>query len=260
MYMRTDLAPFNDIKVRRALMMATDFNAINKSLYQGLGQILSWPTWKSAGYEDLYLGLDDPEMPASVKELYTYNPDKAKQLLKDAGYPNGFKANLILSSDQTAVDYYSVIKGQWAKAGIDLTLELKEPGQIVPIAAGFNYKELFSIFYAPNSTWPEQANYTNINNWVNASRVNDSTVNAEAEKAQAGAVSDFKGSMKITKNLMKYLLDQAYCIPTPRYPQASMWWPWLKNYSGETTVGYFAGDSWVRYIWIDLAQKKQLGH
>ena len=31
-------------------------------------------------------------------------------------------------------------------------------------------------------------------------------------------------------------------------------------YAGETIVGYFAGDSWVRYIWIDLAQKKQLGH
>lgn len=260
MYMRTDLAPYSDVRVRRALMMATDFDAINKSLYQGLGQILSWPTWKSAGYEGLYLGLDDPEMPASVKELYTYNPEKAKQLLKDAGFPNGFKTNLILSSDTTAVDYYSVIKGQWAKAGIDLTLDLKDPGQIVPIAAGFSYKELFSVFYAPNSTWPEQANYTNIANWVNASRVNDPTVNADAEKAAAAAVTDFTGAMKITKNLMKYLLDQAYCIPTPRYPQSTMWWPWLKNYSGETSVGYFAGDNWIKYIWIDQALKKSLGH
>ena len=260
MYMRTDLAPYSDVRVRRALMMATDFNAINKNLYQGLGQILSWPTWKSAGYEGLYLGLDDPEMPASVKELYTYDPDKAKQLLSDAGYPNGFKTTLILSSDTTAVDYYSVIKGQWAKAGIDLTLDLKDPGQIVPIAAGFNYKELFSVFYAPNSTWPEQANYTNIANWVNASRINDPTINAEAEKAAAAAVTDFTGAMKITKNLMKYLLDQAYCIPTPRYPQSTMWWPWLKNYSGETSVGYFAGDNWIKYIWIDQALKKSLGH
>ena len=259
-YMRTDLAPYNDVRVRRALMMATDFNTINKTLYQGLGQILSWPTWKSAGYEDLYLGLDDPEMPASVKELYTYNPDKAKQLLKDAGYPTGFKTSLILSSDTTSVDYYSAVKAQWAKAGIDLTLDLKEPTQIVPIAAGFSYKELFSVFYAPNSTWPEQANYTNISNWVNASRVNDPTVNAEAEKAASLAVTDFKGGMKITKNLMKYLLDQAYAIPTPRYPQSNMWWPWLKNYSGETTVGYFPGSSWVKYIWVDQKLKASMGH
>jgi hypothetical protein len=31
-------------------------------------------------------------------------------------------------------------------------------------------------------------------------------------------------------------------------------------YAGDTTVGYFAGDSWIKYIWVDQAQKKQLGH
>ncbi len=257
-YMRTDLAPFNDVKVRRALMMATDFNTINKTLYRGLGQILSWPTWKAAGYEDLYLGLDDPECPDSVRELYSYNPSKAKQLLQEAGYPNGFKTSIILTQDN--VDYYSMVKDQWSKVNIDLALDVREAGSITTIAFNRSYKALFALFYAPNSTWPEQANYTNIDNWVNASMVNDPYVNEMAEKAQTAAVTDFKGAMKITKELMKYLLDQAYCIPTPRYPQTNMWWPWLKNYSGETSVGYFPGDSWVKYIWIDQGLKKQMGH
>ena len=52
------------------------------------------PYYDCKEYADLYLGLDDPEMPASVKELYSYNPDKAKELLKEAGYPNGFKTSL----------------------------------------------------------------------------------------------------------------------------------------------------------------------
>ncbi|OGO37866.1 MAG: hypothetical protein A2147_06230, partial [Chloroflexi bacterium RBG_16_57_8] len=221
-YMRTDLKPYSDVKVRRALMMATDFNAINNSLYQGTGQILSWPTWKADGYEDIYLGLDDPEMPASVKELYTYNPEKAKQLLAEAGYPNGLKTSIVLTNATTTVDYYSVVKAQWALVGVDLTLELKDPGQIVPIAFAASYKELFALFYAPPSTWPEQANYSNISNWVNAAKVNDPYVNEMVEKAQSGAVTDFNGSMKITKELMKYLLDQAYAIPTPRYPQSTM--------------------------------------
>jgi peptide/nickel transport system substrate-binding protein len=258
-YMRTDIKPTSDVRVRRALMMATDFNAINNSLYQGTGQIISWPTWKAEGYEGIYLGLDDPEMPASVKELYTYNPDKAKQLLAEAGYPNGLKTTVTITNATTTIDYYSIIKEQWSKAGVDLTLELKDPGQIVPIAFAASYKELFALFYAPPSTWPEQANYSNINNWVNAAKVNDPIVNEAVEKSQSGAVTDFQGSMKITKELMKYLLDQAYALPAPRYPQSTMWWPWLKNYSGETNMGYFGLDSWVRYVWVDQELKRSMG-
>jgi peptide/nickel transport system substrate-binding protein len=257
-YIRTDLEPYTNKNVRRALFMATDFKAINDALYFGLGQILSWPTWDTVEYHDIYLGLNDPECPDSVKELYSYNPDKAKQLLADAGFPDGFKTEIVLTEPQ--IDYYSVLKDQWSKVGIDLKLDVKESGQIIPIAFSASYKHMFALFYAPPSTWPEQANYTNINNWVNAGKVNDPYVNEMAEKAQAGAVTDFKGSMKITKELMKYLLDQAYCIPAPRYPQEVFWWPWLKNYSGETTVGYFPGDSWVRYIWIYEKLKDSMGH
>jgi peptide/nickel transport system substrate-binding protein len=218
---------------------------------------LSWQTWDTVEYHDIYLGLDDPECPASVKELYTYNPQKAKQLLADAGFPNGLKTEIVLTEPQ--IDYYSVLKDQWSKVGIDLKLDVKESGQIIPIAFSASYKHLFALFYAPPSTWPEQANYSNINNWVNAAKVNDPYVEEMVAKSQAQAVTDFRGAMKITKELMKYVLDQAYCIPTPRYPQEVFWWPWLKNYSGEISVGYFPGDSWVRYIWVDQALKKSMG-
>ncbi len=260
-YMRTDLKPFNDVRVRQALMMATDFEAINKALYQDKGQILSWPTWYEKAYAGLYLGLDDPEMPANVKELYTYHPNKAKQLLADAGYPNGLKTSIIVANAPSSeVDYYSIIKDQWAKVGIDLTLDIRDSSTIVPIAVNHTYQALFALFYAPDSTWPEQANYTNPSDWVDASLVDDPYVNEQADKARSEAVTDFQGAMAVTKNLMKYLLLQAYCIPTPRYPQEVMWWPWLKNYVGETTVGYFPGNNWVQWVWIDQALKKSMGH
>lgn len=258
-YIRVDKAPFTDVKVRRALFMATDFEAINKSLYRGLGQILSWPSWDTVAYHDIYLSLNDADCPASVKELYTYNPEKAKVLLAEAGYPDGLKTSIVLTNTEREVDYYSIIKEQWSKVGIDLTLEPKESGSIIPIAFAASYEQLFALFYAPPSTWPEQANYSNINNWVNAAKVNDPFVEEKVAESQAAAVTDFKGSMKLTHELMKYVLDQAYCLPAPRYPQTVMWWPWLRNYSGELSVGYFSGDSWVRYVWIDEAIKKSLG-
>ena len=73
-------------------------------------------------------------------------------------------------------------------------------------------------------------------------------------------ITDFRAAMAITKELMKYVLDQPYCIPTPAYPNYVLWWPWLKNYSGELSVGYAPGDSWVQYVWIDQDLKKEMGY
>jgi len=143
--------------------------------------------------------------------------------------------------------------------GIGLTLELKEFVSIIPIAFAASYEYLFALFYAPPSSWPEQANYSNIYNWVNAAKVNDPFIEEKVAESQAASVSDFRGAMKITRELMKYVLDQAYCLSAPRYPQTVMWWPWLKNYSGELSVGYFSGDSWVRYVWVDQAMRKSMG-
>jgi hypothetical protein len=51
------------------------------------------------------------------------------------------------------------------------------------------------------------------------------------------------------KNLMKYALDQAWYIPRPLPYQYCVWWPWLKNYDGEITIGY-DDMSFMWYLWI----------
>jgi peptide/nickel transport system substrate-binding protein len=69
-----------------------------------------------------------------------------------------------------------------------------------------------------------------------------------------------KQAMKLTKDLSKYAADQAWVIATPRYPMYTFWWPWIKNYSGESGVGYGSGDYWVRLVWVDKDLKKQMGY
>ena len=76
-FFRMDQAPFSDLKVRQALLYGIDLNAINDSLYKGLGDLISFPYFYQPAYAPMYLGLDDPAMPADVKDMYTYNPDKA---------------------------------------------------------------------------------------------------------------------------------------------------------------------------------------
>ncbi len=75
----TVLPALGDIRVRQAFNYALDREAILKSYYGGFGQV-STQTFNpsSAAWVD------------SLNSEYPYNPAKAKQLLADAGYPNGF--------------------------------------------------------------------------------------------------------------------------------------------------------------------------
>jgi len=256
-FMKTDQAPYDDVRVRRALLMATDFNEINDILYEGLGDIISWPYFDVPGYEPLYVSVDDPDCTDLIKELYSYNPDKAKQLLADAGYPNGFKA--ILTLTQAEAEYYSIIKDMWDKVDIELELEVvADFGALIGRAFSITY-ELISIGTSPNSSYPEQSCYA-VRNWVNASLINEPYVDEAAKEVKSLAITDFYASMELCRPLCIYLIEQAYCVPAPFYPTHAMWWPWLKNYTGEAMIGYWGADSWAEYTWIDQDLKKSMGY
>ncbi|HEV2979509.1 MAG TPA: ABC transporter substrate-binding protein [Casimicrobiaceae bacterium] len=74
--------PFDDKRVRQALNLATNKEAILKAVYEGTGQVAKNPIppilW---GYND------------AIKD-YPYDPAKAKELLAQAGFPNGFELEL----------------------------------------------------------------------------------------------------------------------------------------------------------------------
>jgi peptide/nickel transport system substrate-binding protein len=258
-FFRLEDPPFNDINVRRAMMLGVDLNAINESLYRGDATLINFPYFYTPAYADLYLGVDDPEMPASTKELFTYNPEKAKQLLSDAGYPNGFKTDLTIVS--IWADYYSILVDYWAKIGVDVELKtVSDFGQLISVNSERAWKGMLAQFISPCSTYPEQAQYTG-DSWLNPSRLNDPYINEMADKARAAGVTSLKEAMGITKELTKYLLAQVYAIPAPHYPLYVLWWPWLKNYTGETWCGYMTLDStWLQYPWVDQTLKKSMGY
>jgi len=73
--------PWSNLKVRQALLMATDFHSINNNFYSGhLAEIYTTPRLC------LIQGpVCSPEEPAcDVQALYSYNPTKAKPYLSDA--------------------------------------------------------------------------------------------------------------------------------------------------------------------------------
>jgi peptide/nickel transport system substrate-binding protein len=258
--MNTQKAPFNNVKVRRAILMATDLETIKSSLNHGQGQLLTWPAELVPSYKDLYLGLDDPEMPASVKELYTYSPDKAKALLKEAGYPNGFKAVATIGTAEA--DYFAIIKDMWSKVGIDLSLDIKESGTLrtvynqgtFDVVGSAGGRGPISVFYHMVT----MVGHTSVGG--SGSQVNDPIIDKTSDDMSRLYLTDSKAAMKMYKDLMKYVLDQAYVVSRPIYPLTTFWWPWLKNYSAEQSVGYFMYESWSTFVWIDQDLKKSMGY
>ena len=252
--LRVDKPPFNDVRVRRAMLMATDFEALLQSFFGGRGSILNWPAVYTKANAPLYLGLTDPAMPASVKELYVYNPEKAKQLLKEAGYPNGFKTTALI--EPPMVDIWSVYKDMWSKIGVNLALDVRETGAVIALQTSRQYEITRSAsasvgsFYALPTLTPQA--------FVNFGIIDDPVINEAYAKMRVLAITDMPGAMAMHKELMKHVLDQAYVVPGVSGYSSTLWWPWLKNYSGETYVGYY--DTPWGYVWYDEALKKSMGH
>ncbi|MBM4324414.1 MAG: ABC transporter substrate-binding protein [Deltaproteobacteria bacterium] len=110
--------PFNDVRVRRAMAHAIDRSALIKGVMSGYGTPIGSHM--------------DPGNPyyIDLTSTYPFNPEKAKQLLTEAGYPNGFEA-VIKVPERFAYAKRSgeIITDMLSKVGIQLKIELTEWGQ-----------------------------------------------------------------------------------------------------------------------------------
>ncbi|HSJ52495.1 MAG TPA: ABC transporter substrate-binding protein [Anaerolineae bacterium] len=107
--LRTDQPPGDDPQVVQAFKLATDLDAIFQLVQQGYGAV-GRNTPIGPVYEEYYT--EDVPIPAR-------DPEAARQLLADAGYPEGLEIDLNLLDTLNFPDLAVVLKEQWAEAGID---------------------------------------------------------------------------------------------------------------------------------------------
>jgi len=66
-------------------------------------------------------GFPYQEWPQDLKDEYVYNPTKSKKLLAEAGYPNGFKTNIV-ADNVGDMELLQIIKNYLSGVGIDMEI------------------------------------------------------------------------------------------------------------------------------------------
>ena len=127
-------SPITDVRVREALSLAINRQQLIDHVMDGQA---SWPMpFATFRYS---VDLDVPRWESWAKEALRYDPERAKKLLAEAGYPNGFQLtfwNTALPGTPFMMHIGEAVAGFWEKIGVKVDLKPVEWGSFPPMVRG----------------------------------------------------------------------------------------------------------------------------
>ncbi|HVM63680.1 MAG TPA: ABC transporter substrate-binding protein, partial [Acidimicrobiales bacterium] len=119
---RLDTPPVNNQVVRQAINYAIDRNEINNVILGGTGIVT----------DEVYAPNQTVAYNPTVANEYTYDPAKAKQLLAQAGYPNGISFSMVIPAGVTMTEREApLLQNEMAKAGINVKIVSVDPSALL---------------------------------------------------------------------------------------------------------------------------------
>jgi peptide/nickel transport system substrate-binding protein len=265
MFFRVDLpeSPFSIKEVRQAMMLAIDQPSIIEDYWQGEANLISWPITPTIAYTAAMPTLE--ELPEDVQALYGHDVAAAQALLATTPYPNGFDCSVICWDTPIMIDVLSQMQSMLADINIIMDLDVVDYSVYLSRTRARNHGAYEIMYTTPsgNGTYMKMINFRGPNSY-NPSYIDVDYSVSEIEEAYA-AMQPYVGidepaMMAINKELMPWLLEQAYVIPAPCANLTNMWWPWVKNYYGCIYVGYYNSYGTPKFVWIDEDLKEAMGY
>lgn len=144
-FIQTQSAAVSDVRVRQAILYAIDRNQLVKELLNGHGEVV-----------DAFLSSASPFYDASLVPT-EYNPDKAKELLKEAGWDGSKTLRFYVNSgDSTFVNGASVIAAELGNVGIKVEVKTVDFNTLMTVAGTKDYDMLAVQYtYAPVDPYPD---------------------------------------------------------------------------------------------------------
>jgi peptide/nickel transport system substrate-binding protein len=248
-------SPFKDVRVRRAMNMAVNKQEIVKDYYNGNAELFAYPMHPD------YVGYFQPldEMPASVQELFKYDPAKAKKLLAEAGHPNGFTFKVqVCSCSPDHMDLLPLVAAYLEQVGVKMEIQPMEYGAFLSAMTS----RTLSVGYMMNNghtnpTTTIRKSFTTGQQW-NPSGWSDPKYDAKMDEVYR--TRDEATRIKMLREMTVEILDLAPYIWLPTPYVYTAWWPWVKNYAGELRAGAVRPGPIYARMWVDQEMKKKMGH
>ncbi|MBI2886511.1 MAG: ABC transporter substrate-binding protein [Chloroflexi bacterium] len=231
--------PFDNVKVRQALKHGVNQQRIIDDLFKGAG---SWNGFMPGGLSSWAMPQEE------VKQLYRHDPEKAKQLLAEAGYSGGFKGDLLVFSQysQVYIDVAEFLVADLKKVGIDLAVKLE------PVAAGRKAVEEgnFALNNSAQITGLEPDEFVKDGlvpgGSRNFGRLNDSKINDLA--ARQSVLVDAKERRKIVDEIARQVAEVVPFVPIPNQWSYNAAQPYVKNYFPDNVA---TDEPIETFIWLD---------
>ena len=242
-YMRTDKAPFSDVRVRRAMSMAINRQALIDNTLEGVGAY-------------------NPPVPAALKDWaipfdqlgeggqwYKHNVAAAKKLLTEAGHPNGFAATLDFTTygSTVLVDQMQLVLKDLKSVGIEAKLNQKEYGAYISTTF---YGKYDSMAFGPQTPFLDPDNFLYGQYYPGETKnhglINDPVV-ADMLVRQRRTADPAK-RREVIFDIQKYLAKQQYYVQMPSGVYIFVWDAAVKNYS--PNLGYDQGGR-LTAAWLD---------
>jgi len=224
---KINMAPYDDIRVRRAIHLAIDRQEMLETLTFGVGGINQFTT--SVVTEWTVPKAELMKMPG-YRQPKDQDIAEARRLLTEAGYANGFKANLFFYSAFT--DHPSLgemVAGQLKRIGVEASLK----GMERATGAEANRQGAYEMTLFSNGM-SEAPDAGLRSTWSSKGSVGRSSGLADPELDrlidEQGIEMDPAKRVEILQKLNQLMMDRVYFVPLVSGGYFTVWQPYLHNY------------------------------
>ncbi len=221
------MAPYDDIRVRRAIHLAIDRQEMLQTLTFGVGGINQFTT---SVVKDWTIPETDLMKLPGYRQPKEQDIAEAKRLLTEAGYPNGFKANLFYYSAFT--DHPSLaemVAGQLKRIGVEVSLKGMERATGAEANRQGAYE--MTLFSNGMSEAPDSGLRST---WSSKGSVGRSSGLADPELDrlidEQSVEMDRTKRVEILRKINQLAMDRVYLAPLVSGGYFTVWQPYLHNY------------------------------